>query len=250
MLCYIQVATLTHWIFLLIPLGALLTMAMIRHQGSHLLLREPLYLLFPHGHSRFGLKRQQTSSTRFIACAFLLKLSCSIVFWARLHNAGVHNEIWPPAERNLTCDVYMQALGSHRCGSRYFQVAAHTLLPKIQKLWQDTDGACQGPCRGCEPSVDWWDNGKYYRQYCYPDSECHLMCCQCLHCQLSPSVPLWLQPGCVDGAFVPEAPKDLFCYDQPSLEPAPLMIGPAALSIFTRTMHLTPHALGIQRISC
>ena len=217
MLCYIQVATLTHWTFLLIPLGALLMMAMLRHQGPHLLLREPLYLLFPHEHSRFGLKRQQTSATRFIAFAFVLKLSCSVVFWASLSEASVNDEIWPPAHRDLTCDAYMQETKAthHVCGFRRFGFGSREQelqLPKILQLWEGEGGTCQGPCRGCEPEVhrEGWVS---LRMHCEPASKCQLMCCQCLHCQLSPSVPLWLQPGCIDGAFVPEAPKHLFCYD-------------------------------------
>ncbi|CAE7354491.1 unnamed protein product, partial [Symbiodinium sp. CCMP2456] len=83
MLCFPQVATLTHGAFFLIPLGALLLAAAIRLcSRPRILLAEPLCVLWPDIHSRHGLAREQAPNLCFGGFVWVLKLVCCLTFWA------------------------------------------------------------------------------------------------------------------------------------------------------------------------
>ena len=224
MLCYIQVATLTHGMFLLIPFVLLLVSSMFQQQGIRELVNEPLHLLWPRSHSRFGLVREQRSATRFVAVTFVVKLACCVVFWNNLESSSVLREACAAMLKNVSCDSYAPAdlSGQHpHSVCSYVQFLggsqdATLLLPKVMQLYESEDGACWHACSGdhsfCRPKVDQTIYSAYYmRMHCRPEHDCMLRCCQCLHCQRSPSTPGWLKPACTARAFVPDAPAEFFC---------------------------------------
>ena len=218
MLCYIQVATLTHGVLLLIPFVLLLVQSILRHQGIHQLVKEPLHLLWPRNHSRFGLAREQASATRFVAATFFVKVACCSSFWFNPDFTRLMQEVCPTSLRKVSCDIY--TVQSHEistvCAERLFirgSPDSNILLPQIKRLYQYQDGACWHHCSGPEICSPWVHEleGLHLHARCHPGHECTLRCCQCLQCELSPSTPDWLKPGCAASAFVPETPRELFC---------------------------------------
>ena len=218
MLCYIQVATLTHGVFLLIPLVLLLVFHMVRQQGIHELVSEPLHLLWPHNHSRLGLARDHTSATKFVAVIFCVKLACSAVLWNNLESWSLLQEACHAAHRNATPGIFV----NKTCMHRYFDEGSQDFIlemPQLKHMYEREDGACFHHCRepscGCSPEVNRNLAGlQLFKLQLYswqPCQECKLRCCQCLHCQLSPSLPSWLKPGCSDGAFISDVPRELYC---------------------------------------
>ena len=212
MLCFVQVATLTHGVFIVIPLAALLLAAAIRfHSRPRILVTEPLCLLWPQNQSRHGLAREQVSSVRFVAFVCLLKLVCSASFWASPASIGLLQDFCPDSVPLPNCTRYADKTGNMRCA--YINLMLEAPDAKRKQLYARVGDPCWDQCAGCSPEEN--VSGRWFKRIsfrCDPAEDCYLSCCQCLHCHLSPALPNWLKQGCSTQAFAPTVAMELYVY--------------------------------------
>ncbi|CAE7560972.1 unnamed protein product [Symbiodinium sp. CCMP2456] len=220
MLCFVQVSTLTHGVFLAIPAIILLVFAVARLEGNReLLVKEPLCLLWPHYHSRHGLSRRQAPATGCYMGTALLRVACSLVFWGNVDLDRAFQNFSPevcPRVRGPELCSYYPAGGfqwASACVLRRFVLTSEderVNRPKMTKMYQAEDGPCWQECKSCLPYAAWGRNRDWIAAPCHVGDTCQNICCRCLHCRLSPSLVGWLVEGCVKGAFYPGVPRDVY----------------------------------------
>ena len=221
LLCIPQVATLTHGAFFLIPLGALFLAAAIRlYSRPHILLAEPLCVLWPDKHSRHGLAREQAPNLCFGGFVWVLKLVCALTFWTNPDAKSFLEEGCPDAVPQANCSHYARETWGHAC------VDIHLLFEppgaKRQKLYTNEGDPCWDQCYGCAPGIRLFFNSGYEVLWQDCSDGCELSCCQCLHCHLSSTVPPWLKQGCLANAFAPDLAQELYvCSDGCKNNPIP-----------------------------
>ena len=198
LLCIPQVATLTHGVFFLIPLGALFLAATIRlYSRPRILLAEPLCVLWPENHSRHGLAREQVPNLRFGGFVWVLKLVCGLTFWASPAAFSFLGDGCPDAVRRPDCSHYTRPDGNRFCLD--IHVKHEPRKAKRKGLLEPERGACWSQCQ----NVVQVNAQPHYRS-------CEFPCCQCLHCHLSSAVPSWLKQACLANAFTPDLAQELF----------------------------------------
>ena len=222
MLCFIQVATLTHGVFTLIPLVGLCVAAALRlHSRPHILLAEPLCVVWPDNHSRHRLARKQMSQIGFVMYVWLLKLVCCMSFWASGASISLMTDLCPDSVPMPNCSHYNRPDGYQLCVN--IHLFDEPPNAKRKDLYSKPGDACWEDCSPCKPELvlAWEPPGI---QLGCRLSTCSGYCCQCLNCQLSPSLPNWLKQGCSSGAFAPGLAPELYkCHDDcPLIRPKPL----------------------------
>ncbi|CAE7276143.1 unnamed protein product, partial [Symbiodinium necroappetens] len=207
MLCIPQVATLTHGVFFLIPLGALFLAAAIRlYSRPRILLAEPLCILWPDNHSRYGLAREQAPNLRFGGFVWVLKLVCALTFWASPAAFSFLGDSCPDAVPRPNCSRYTREDGNTVCMDVHVVYEPPDARRTRISLYMLKENTCFEQCYGCARWENFAQNSSTDLQGCY--DPCDLSCCNCLHCYLS--VPNWLGQGCAAGAFEPDLAQELF----------------------------------------
>ena len=233
MLCFPQVATLTHGAFFLIPLGALLLAAAIRlYSRPRILLAEPLCVLWPDIHSRHGLAREQSPNLCFGGFVWVLKLVCCLTFWANPAAISLLEDSCPDSVPQPNCSHYERPNEPPRLCMNINQIEEPLNANRLHLLEKEGD-ACWDQCSspGCRPQEktlfadnDLFVGGLSWKSlHMHCDDPCDLACCQCLHCHLSSTVPSWLKQGCLANAFAPDLAQELYvCQYDPGCGTKPL----------------------------
>ncbi|CAE7336378.1 unnamed protein product, partial [Symbiodinium sp. CCMP2456] len=224
MLCFPQVATLTHGAFFLIPLGALLLAAAVRlYPRPGILLAEPLCVVWPDNHSRHGLAREQAPNLCFGGFVWVLKLVCCLTFWTKPDANSFLEGNCPDAVPQPSCSHYDRLNLTRACMVVHLTFETPN-ANRLHLLERECWDQCSSP--GCGPREQTFDDSvvaalswKFVHMHC--DDPCDLSCCQCLHCHLSPTVPSWLKQGCLANAFAPDLAQELYVCHNPGCEPKP-----------------------------
>ena len=151
LLCFPQVATLTHGVFFLIPLAALFLAAAIRlHSRPRILLAEPICVLWPDNHSRHGLAREQAPNLRFGGFVWVLKLVCSFTFWTSPAAFSFLGDGCPDAVPRPGCSHYRtENFVTPRCAE--IQTLLEPSSAKREKLYASEGDPCWDQCSSCAP---------------------------------------------------------------------------------------------------
>ncbi|CAE7733220.1 unnamed protein product [Symbiodinium sp. CCMP2456] len=266
MLCFVQVSTLTHGVFLAIPAIILLVFAVARG-NRELLVKEPLCLLWPHYHSRHGLSRHQAPATGCYMGTALLRVACSLVFWGNVDLDRAFQNFSPvvcPRVRGpQPCDYYPAVENRKDPVCLWRKYALHErgdgtkTVTEMTKMYQTKNGGCWQECKSCLPDV-WGKQKDWIRAPCVADDTCQSVCCRCLHCQLSPSLVGWLVEGCVKGAFYPGVPRDVYWSprgmvywrDGPGLVTASTVTASTVSAYYSNFTWLSENALLAQLARC
>ena len=210
-LCFVQISTQSHGAFLSIPGVLLLALAMLHHRGdARAVLAEPLLIFWPKSHSRLGLSRHQATATTHFLTACMLKGTCCAAFWWLASQSGLVKDYdgdpCPSALRNTSCEIYP---AESRCVLQFVNMDVDpwdvvVSRSTLTEMYEHEDSECRQACEGCSPYLIW--SGNWLSRSC--ENDCSYLCCQCIHCWTSSTLPSWIKPSCANGSFMPFAPVD------------------------------------------